>query len=232
MALMETYDDILQWAFAEYNKHFISCSQFTMLVHCLRIHHHLVFLYHKYEYISYWFIHINKFIWYWFTNTSNHLLLICRCYSSFAIGLQILLTSDGPNSYFQYSRIRISKRIFYFNICECECKCEYYALIFANANIFIFMFITLCDIKVKYYTAYYAVCSAYCIVAKLARVHTLHTMHCMQCTLASKQLSGREFNRHKHRFAQLTQYLQVLVCCTESYAVIALWNMDMDLWSL
>ena len=41
-------------------------------------------------------------------------------------------TSDGPNSYFQYLQIRMSMRIFYFNICEC--KCEYYTLIFANAN--------------------------------------------------------------------------------------------------
>ena len=51
--------------------------------------------------------------------------------------------SDGPNSYFQCSRMRMSKRIFYFNICECE----YYTLIFANANIFIFMFITFCDVN-------------------------------------------------------------------------------------
>ena len=40
--------------------------------------------------------------------------------------------SNGPNSYFQYLRMRISMRIFYYNICECEL--EYYTLIFANAN--------------------------------------------------------------------------------------------------
>ena len=48
--------------------------------------------------------------------------------------LEYLATSDGPNSYFQYLRIRISMRIFYFNICECE----YYTLIFSNANANIF----------------------------------------------------------------------------------------------
>ena len=68
--------------------------------------------------------------------------ILQRSHHSIVSGIE---NSDGPNSYFPYSRIRMSKRIFYFNICEC--KCEYYTLIFANANIFIFMFITLCDIN-------------------------------------------------------------------------------------
>ena len=62
-----------------------------------------------------------------------------------------MYNSDGPNSYFQHMWMRISMRIFYFNLCEC--KCEYYILIFANANanailfyFYVYYFMT-CDIN-------------------------------------------------------------------------------------
>ena len=89
-------------------------------------------------------------------NYENNVTIFFIIYKNHAFGCvyitilytlySIVYTSDRPNSYFQYLRMRISMRIFYFNICECECKWEYYTLIFANANAniyFLLMFITL-----------------------------------------------------------------------------------------